>query len=193
MIITIGRECGCDGDEVAARLASRFGLKRYTKKEIVKLAKEKGIYDKYPFFFGEKAIDSMMQSVSDDFVVKRRKTPEEALAKLLEGQDCVVVGRASDYAFKNREDAVRIFLCGDRNARIRRIMDKHDISEREAAKIVDETDARRKSYHDYYSGENWGYSGHYDLCLDEVKLGIDGVVDMVEAYIRTIGRADRHN
>lgn len=56
MIITIGRECGCDGDEVAARLASKYGIACYTKKEIIRLAKEKGVYDKYPFFFGEKAI-----------------------------------------------------------------------------------------------------------------------------------------
>ena len=33
MIITIGRECGCDGDEVAARLASKYGIACYTKKE----------------------------------------------------------------------------------------------------------------------------------------------------------------
>lgn len=50
MIITIGRECGCDGDEVAARLASKYGIACYTKKEIIRLAKEKGVYDKYPFF-----------------------------------------------------------------------------------------------------------------------------------------------
>ena len=174
MIITIGRECGCDGDEVAARLASKYGIACYTKKEIIRLAKEKGVYDKYPFFFGEKAIDSMMQSVSDDFVVKRRKTPEEVLERLLDGQDGVVVGRASDFAFKNRNDAVRIFLCGDKDSRIKRIME--------------ETDAKRRSYHDYYSGENWGYSGHYDLCLDEAKLGVDGVVEMVSAYMKVIGR-----
>ena len=175
MIITIGRECGCDGDEVAARLASKYGIACYTKKEIIRLAKEKGVYDKYPFFFGEKAIDSMMQSVSDDFVVKRRKTPEDVLERLLDGQDGVVVGRASDFAFKNRNDAVRIFLCGDKDSRIKRI-------------IVEETDAKRRSYHDYYSGENWGYSGHYDLCLDEAKLGVDGVVEMVSAYMKVIGR-----
>ena len=43
MIITIGRECGCDGDEVAARLASKYGIACYTKKEIIRLAKEKGV------------------------------------------------------------------------------------------------------------------------------------------------------
>lgn len=96
----------------------------------------------------------------------------EALERLLDGQDGVVVGRVSDFAVKNRNDAVRIFLCVDKTSRIKRIMDKHGISESKVKSLVEETDARRRSYHDYYSGENWGYSGHYDLCLDEVKLGM---------------------
>ena len=190
MVITIGRECGCDGDEVAKRLSEKYRIPHYTKKEITELAKKKGVYDKYPFFFGEKTIDSMMTSVSDDFVTARYMTPKKALAELLEDQDCVVVGRASDYAFKDRSDVVRIFLCGDRDSRVKRIAEKHGISEKKAAKLVGDTDARRRSYHDYYSGENWGYAGNYDLCLDEAKLGVDGVVDMVAAYIARTGRSE---
>ena len=67
-------------------------------------------------------------------------------------------------------------------------MDKHGISESKAKSLVEETDAKRRSYHDYYAGENWGYSGHYDLCLDEAKLGVDGVVEMVAAYMKVIGK-----
>ena len=59
------------------------------------------------------------------------------LERLLDGQNGVVVGRASDFAFKNRNDAVRIFLCGDKDSRIKRIMDKHGISESKAKSIVD--------------------------------------------------------
>ena len=88
----------------------------------------------------------------------------------------------------DHDDAVRMFLCGDKTSRIKRIMDKHGISESKAKSLVEETDARRRSYHDYYSGENWGYSGHYDLCLDEAKLGVDGVVEMVAAYMKVIGK-----
>ena len=188
MVITIGRECGCDGDEVAKRLSEQYKIPRYTKKEIVALAKKKGIYDKYPLFFGEKTIDSMMTSVSDDFLSARYTTPGKALAELLDGQDCVVVGRASDFAFKDREDVVRVFLCGDIDGRVKRIAEKHGVSERKAKILVEETDARRRSYHDYYSGENWGYSGNYDLCLDEIKIGVDGVVEMVAAYVSLMGR-----
>ena len=49
MIITIARQCGCMGDEIGQRLADEYGLTFYNKEHIVKLAKEKGIYDKFPY------------------------------------------------------------------------------------------------------------------------------------------------
>ena len=82
---------------------------------------------------------------------------------------------------------MRVFLCGDIDGRVKRIAEKHGVSARKAKILVEETDARRRSYHDYYSGENWGYSGNYDLCLDEIKIGVDGVVEMVAAYVGLMG------
>ena len=56
MIITIGRECGCNADEIGRMLAGKYGIFCYTKAELIQLAKEKGVYEKYPFFFGEMAM-----------------------------------------------------------------------------------------------------------------------------------------
>ena len=82
---------------------------------------------------------------------------------------------------------MRIFLCGDKNKRVQRIAQKHGITERKAQAVVEQTDQRRSGYHNYYSGEQWGYAGNYDLCLNKSRLGIDGVVDMIAAYIKTVG------
>lgn len=187
MVITIARECGCDGDEVGERLSEKYSIPCYAKAELIRLAKKKDIYDKYPFFFGELPVDVMMNSMAEDFQMRLYKTPKEALAKLLGEQSCVVIGRASDYAFKGRKDAVRIFLCGDKDKRVQRIAQKHGITERKAQAVVEQTDQRRSGYHNYYSGEQWGYAGNYDLCLNKSRLGIDGVVDMIAAYIKTVG------
>ena len=163
MIITIARQCGCEGDEVGRKLSEIYGIPCYSKKELIELAKEKKVYDKYPFYFGERQVDDMM---------------------------CIVIGRASDYAYKEHPDAVRIFLCGDKKTRISKIAKKHQVSELKAKMIVDDTDRRRKQYHNYYSGETWGLADNYDLCLDECKLGIDGVAAVVSAYIGQIDGKD---
>ena len=160
------------------------------KKELIELAKEKKVYDKYPFYFGERQVDDMMSMVADDMNLKVRETPKKALSALFEDQPCIVIGRASDYAYKEHPDAVRIFLCGDKKTRIEKIAEKHHVSESKAKMIVDDTDRRRKQYHNYYSGETWGLADNYDLCLDECKLGIDGVAAVVSAYIGQINGKD---
>ena len=55
--------------------------------------------------------------------------------------------------------------------------------------LVDETDERRSNYQSFYAGTIWGYSGNYDICLDVTKLGVDGVVAMVELYAERMGYA----
>lgn len=184
MIITIGRECGCMGDEIGKKLSEKFGIPCYTKKELIREAKEKKIYDKYPMYFGEVNIETMMNPMDEDFKERLRSTPKEVLFNLIGNNDCVIIGRASNYAFKNREDAVRVFLSGELDKRVSYISQKHDISKRKAEILVQETDDRRKNYHMYYTGEEWGYAGNYDICLDQTKLHLEGAVEMIYEYVK---------
>lgn len=98
--------------------------------------------------------------------------------------------RASDYAIKNIRDADTHLPVWGQETRISKIAKKHQVSELKAKMIVDDTDRRRKQYHNYYSGETWGLADNYDLCLDECKLGIDGVAAVVSAYIGQIDGKD---
>ena len=186
MIITIGRECGCAGDRIGRKLAEKYGIPCYTKKNLIELAKEKDIYETYPMYFGEMPVDAMMNPMDEEFRERLRHTPYNALVQLIGESDCVVVGRASNYAFRSREDAVRIFLCGDPEKRIAKIARKHDMTRRKAEKIVEQTDNRRRGYHAYYTGEEWGAAPNYDLCLNESKLGVEGVIKMTEVYIDSV-------
>ena len=78
MIITIARQCGCMGDEIGQRLADEYGLTFYNKEHIVRLAKEKGIYDKFPYFFSEIPVNALMHSISSDgtmYCLARQEKP----------------------------------------------------------------------------------------------------------------------
>ena len=68
--------------------------------------------------------------------------------------------------------------------RIRNIAIKHNVSERKAGIIVDETDNRRRSYHKYYTGEEWGYAGNYDMCLNAIKLEKTGIGEIIDEYLK---------
>ena len=184
MIITIGRECGCGADEIGKMLSEKYILPCYVKSKLLEYAREKELYDKYPYFFGEIPTDFLMSSLDENVMERVRNTPKEALSKLMEGQDCIIIGRTANYVFKNRKDAIRIFLCADIEYRITQIAKKHNLPSHKAQKLVEETDERRSRYHQYYTGEEWGYAGNYDLCLDVSVLGIQGVMDVIGTYIK---------
>lgn len=183
MLITIGRECGCGADEIGKILSDKYGIPFYAKLELVKYAKEKGIYEKYPYFFGEVPTDFFMSSLDENVMERVRNTPKEALGKLIQDKDCIIIGRTSNFVFRDKDDSVRIFLCANLNYRIAQIAMKHNLSMDKARKLVEETDERRKRYHQYYTGEEWGYAGNYDLTMDVSELGIQGLINVVDAFI----------
>lgn len=183
MLITIGRECGCGADEIGKILSDKYGIPFYAKSELVKYAKEKGIYEKYPYFFGEVPTDFFMSSLDENVMERVRNTPKEALGKLIQDKDCIIIGRTSNFVFRDKDDSVRIFLCANLKYRIAQIAMKHNLSMDKARKLVEETDERRKRYHQYYTGEEWGYAGNYNLTMDVSELGIQGLINVVDAFI----------
>ena len=46
MIITIARECGCDGDKVGEKLAEHFSIPFYNKKKIQEIAEKSGVLER---------------------------------------------------------------------------------------------------------------------------------------------------
>lgn len=184
MIITIARECGCDGDVIGKRLAELYGLPLYDKRAIVQMAKESGVYDRMPNFFRENPINSLLYAiVSGGGESNVYQIPIKALREVLGDQDCVVIGRCGNYVFKDRPDACRIFLSGDRDVRIANIQEQHMCTKNKAESTVEDTDRKRRELQKFYTGETWGSAENYDLCLNVGHIGIDGAVAVVQSYI----------
>ena len=93
MIITIGRECGCGADEIGKMLSEKYMLPFYARSELLDYAKERGLYDKFPYFFGEIPTDFPMSSLDENLMERVRNTPKEALGEFMKGQDCIIIGR----------------------------------------------------------------------------------------------------
>ena len=188
MIITIGRECGCDGDEVAVKLAEIFNIPVYGRDKLLSLAREKGIYEKYPYFFSEIPQDELSGYAEKDKFNSLFKEPHKAFVDLFGDNvpDCVIIGRCSNYAFRDRDDVINVFLSGDKELRIKRMAEKHDMDEKKAKDILEKTDSRRRVYHRYYTGEIWGNAKCYDLCIDERRIGIDNTVKMIVEFVELV-------
>ena len=184
MIITIARECGCYGDGIGAELAKRLGVLLFDKKKILELAKEKGVYDQFPFFYKERQSNMLLSSiVEEEQLGIARQTPRKALDAVVGDHSCVILGRCGGYAYEGEPHVVRVFLSGKRENRITHLMEKHRVSRNEAIATMDQTDNRRRTYYRYYTGQEWGYANNYDLCINVSDLGIGGTVEMIIHYI----------
>lgn len=192
MIITIARKCGCDGDVIGRAVAEKYNMTFLDKEVVSQKAKEYGCYDEYEEFYGETPVNSLLYSIvmetDEDSVLY--KTPEKALSfiKKLDEENknggCVIQGRCGNYAFKDNDDMISIFLTADEADCIENVKKKHGVSERKAKAIVRETNDRRKTYHKYYTGQDWGQADNYDMCLNVSRLGTEGVLAIIDSYLK---------
>lgn len=122
MIITLARECGCQGDLIGQELAKMYQLPFYDRKKVSDLIRSKGTLDRFPDFYGENPVDTLSYSIllaEDDQALYKR--PKQALGEIMPEDDFILLGRCGNYAYCDREDALRIFLMGQVEQRVETI------------------------------------------------------------------------
>ena len=197
MVITIGRQYGSGGREVGRRLASRLEIPYYDKEILSEASKDSGICEELFEDHDEKPTRSFLYSLVTG--VQTQGNPStmymdmplnhriflaqfDTIRRLAGNGPCVVVGRCADYVLRDEKNVVNVFLKADMEHRIERAIERGAEPSR-AQDIVKRRDKERASYYNYYATTTWGDVNNYDLCLDTGKVGYDGAVDMIIAYI----------
>ena len=197
MVITIGRQYGSGGREVGRRLASRLEIPYYDKEILSEASKDSGICEELFEDHDEKPTRSFLYSLVTG--VQTHGNPStmymdmplhhriflaqfDTIRRLAGNGPCVVVGRCADYVLRDEKNVVNVFLKADMEHRIERAIERGAEPSR-AQDIVKRRDKERASYYNYYATTTWGDVNNYDLCLDTGKVGYDGAVDMIIAYI----------
>ena len=103
--------------------------------------------------------------------------------KAEEGASFVVVGRCSDFILKDYPGFISVFILGDMDKKIDRVMSLYHMSREKAKLFIEEKDRQRKRYHNSHCEIKWGDSRGYDLSVNSSKLGIDETVKLLSAYI----------
>lgn len=189
IIISISREFGSGGREIAEKIAKDMGLTLYDRNILEDIAKEKNM--------DPENFQDVDEKPRNKFLTRRVKghtnSMEENLAlmqfeylqkKADSGESFVVVGRCSETVLKDREGLVSIFVTGEKETKIQHTMKKFDLSREEAIAKNDRHDRTRRRYHNHYSDFKWGDSRNYDVCINSSRLGTEGTAEVLEAYIQ---------
>lgn len=189
VIISISREYGSGGHLIAEWVAEKFGLKFYDRNMLDEIAGEMnmevGELEKYderrrnPLI--TRRVGAHSNSMEDILIEKQFEYLRE---KADSGESFVVVGRCAETVLKGREGLITIFVLGDKDKKLERIMDKYHLDRKEAIAKIIRHDKNRKSYHNRYSDMKWGDSRGYDLCINSSRLGLERTAETLENYIQ---------
>ena len=204
MIITIGRQFCSGGSEIGLKLSERLGIPYYDKNLYEYAAKNNGFSAKYVREIEETPTGSFLYTMAmypytefgmDNMIpagimISADQT-NYIMEKAKEGP-CIFVGRCADNVLRDRDDLLNVFIYSDVKTRIKRAVERYNISEKEAAKSVQQTDKYRASYYNMSChNKKWGMKESYNLMLDSGRLGIDGVVDIIERAYRLMAEEEQ--
>lgn len=190
IIISISREYGSAGHEIAEKVAKDLGISLYDRKLLDELAQKHGMdtkelekYDETPKgIFLTRSVKGHTTSLSDavanlqfDFIKDKAKS----------GESFVIVGRCAEIILADNDALMSFFIVSDKHHKVERVMKKFDLSKDDAVKKMSRHDKKRKEYHNTYSKYPWGDSRGYDVCINSSKLGIDGTAEVIENYVKT--------
>lgn len=188
VIITVGREFGSGGHEIADRLSKKFQMKLYDRNLIDEMAQAYGYngetmgkYDEKPInLIFSKNIKGHTNSVEKHVALSQFDYLKSRAEK---GESFVVVGRCAEFILKDYPTIISLFILGDQLVKQRRVQQIYNLSESEALAKMKKHDKSRKSYHNYFAQGKWGDSRTYDLTINSSRLGIEGTVEFLADYI----------
>ena len=188
LIISIGREFGSGGHEIAEMLAERFGIKLYDRNLLQSIAEERQIDEKQLEKYDEKPRNMWITRTVSGY----SNSMEENLAnmqfeflkeKAQKGESFIVVGRCAETILHQYPSLISIFVLGDWDSKVGRVTRLYKMSAEEAESFINRQDNKRKHYHNYYCKGKWGDSRNYDLSVNSSKLGEKLTADLLADYI----------
>jgi cytidylate kinase len=184
VIITIAREHGSDGRLIGQLVAGKLGIPCYYKEMTALAGQESGLASEFISHINSASPALIRDMYLDTDVVRQAIIAQErTIRKIADAGSCVIVGRAADYVLKGNENLVRVFIHAPEAYRIKQVMKAYGVSEDESRKQSHAQNAARAAYHKHISGNVWGDSRSYELCIDS-SAGAENTANAIYEYVK---------
>ena len=199
LIISVGRQLGSGGCDIAKKLAKAFDCKYYDHELINLAAKRSGfnprifekqdeshgalksLFGSFSGRLGRSTSNFYRNSMSQESLFQ---VQSEAIWKAAKEGNCVLVSRCADYILRTKPGLFSIFITADEEVRIKAVSERLNCDLDTARKFIRRKEAERADYYYYYTSRKWGAAENYNLCINSSLLGIDRTADIIEQIIR---------
>ena len=197
ILLSISREYGSGGREIAQHISERLALPVFDRKLIDLTADQCGYSTKFIQENEERMTNSFLfnlavagpyspygetEALPQDYVFLAQSKIITKLAG--ENPSAVFVGRCADYILRDHPSLFSVFITADLDFRVKRAIEQYNIDPDKAYTIVSRHDKQRRRHYNYYTGMDWGSRSNYHLILNTGKLGIASVTDLLVELIK---------
>ncbi len=193
-IVTVSREFGSGGREIAKRLSEALGFAYYDREILTELAGraaldedflqrvlEKGAQPAVPLHYAR----SFLYAPAPNKAAQLLALQHRIVRELAQRGDCVVVGRAADVVLRDH-DPLRIFVYASLEAKLARCRARAgagvSLTDAEITKQLRRIDRARAAGYEMAAPGRWGQKSGYDLCINTSRLNIEGLVPPLAEY-----------
>ena len=176
VIITISRQFGSNGREIARKLAEYLDISYYNKEILERIAVNMGVCA--DFFKDQNQDANGLFTIESKGLLGLRNITELSV-------NSQIYDMASDFIQKisQREDAViSVFCYSDVEERIQWSIDEYQVPAKQAKKIVQEKDTQRARFYEFYTNQKWGNARNYTLMINTSKMSTDEAVQLLASF-----------
>lgn len=203
-IITISRQFGAGGSELASAIGERLGWPVLDHDLPHRVAEQLRLedaavarFDEHtPSFFARVAAmmvtpqpDSF--SFAPDGDLPSHDSVAEATAQVIRdaagSPPLVVVGHGGQCIFAGRDDALHLRVVASTRGRVARIVRRMHVSQNEASGMVHRADLDRRAYIQRYFHRDWHDPLLYDIHIHTDRVSIDEAADMITRLVHDRG------
>ena len=192
-IITISRQCGSGGHTIGQALAEKLNIPLYDKKILEEVSSRSGLAEDVIENEGEYSTSSKIFNIAmgvynawdsgqrDTMPLREQINAyqTEFIREVADKGGCVIVGRCAEYILRERTDCLNVFIYGNPEDRVKRVIEEHRVPDAEAEVHVKKRDKKRAAHYKYITDREWGDVKNYNLCLDSSKLGIEKCIELI--------------
>ncbi len=206
-VITIARQVGTGGEDVARMISAATGYRLLDYHLIQEAAREAGVSpetvsdaEHKPSFFS-RIIEALARNPATPASGQWGEPVNIAATPLLTSMDyrqliqqviedfarqgeVVFLGHGAQFVLKNWPEAFRVLIAGSPEARTQRLVRAMATSEEKARELVARTDRERVDYFRTYFGEEWLAPASYDLVVNTDRIEPAAAADLVLAAAR---------
>ena len=182
-VITISRQLGSLGDEVAQKIAGKLGYKLVTKQEIEKRIVSLGFPANKLSKFEEKKIGFFagLTSLRDEYL----NCLITAILEAASENNSVIVGRGSFIILKDIENHISARIIAEEKVRSEYLQKNENLSQKLSLKKIAESEIVQKSFHKGFFNFDVENPEMFDLLINSSKIDADSVADAVISLAKT--------